>query len=159
MCPVCHVVCNSRSAPCVLSVMSSVTPVVVHVSTSVSPLTDPLYFRAAHWWRHCPSSSHVLTGGQTRHSQGEIFTNYFQISEEALAKRTAYLKQQRDKLLAMKKAEREKQLADAEASQGKARPKVKIFNKCQNILKYREIIYELENIKMLENNLLNTLIF
>ena len=53
---------------------------------------------------------------------------YFQIDEEALAKRTAYLKQQRDKLLAMKKAEREKQLSDAEASQGKARPKVgKIF--------------------------------
>ena len=40
-----------------------------------------------------------------------------------LAKRTAYLKQQRDKLLAMKKAEREKQLADAEASQLKSRPK------------------------------------
>ena len=41
-----------------------------------------------------------------------------------MAKRTAYLKLQRDKLLAMKKAEREKQLADAEASQGKTRPKV-----------------------------------
>ena len=40
-----------------------------------------------------------------------------------MAKRTAYLKQQRDKLLAMKKAEREKQLADAEASQLKSRPK------------------------------------
>ena len=47
----------------------------------------------------------------------------FQISEEALAKRTAYLKLQRDKLLAMKKAEREKQLADAESSQLKSRPK------------------------------------
>merc|ERR1719411_1756436 len=35
-------------------------------------------------------------------------TNTQEISEEALAKRTAYLKLQRDKLLAMKKAEREK---------------------------------------------------
>ena len=33
----------------------------------------------------------------------------FQVDEDALARRTAYLKQQRDKLLAMKKAEREKQ--------------------------------------------------
>ena len=47
-----------------------------------------------------------------------------QIDKDELAKRTAYLKQQRDKLLAMKKAEREKQLADAEASQGTSRPKV-----------------------------------
>ena len=41
-----------------------------------------------------------------------------------MAKRTAYLKQQRDKLLAMKKAEREKQLSEVEASQGTSRPKV-----------------------------------
>ena len=47
-----------------------------------------------------------------------------QVDEESLARRTAYLKQQRDKLLAMKKAEREKQLAEAEASQGSNRPKV-----------------------------------
>ena len=46
------------------------------------------------------------------------------IDKDELAKRTAYLKQQRDKLLAMKKAEREKQLADAEASHGSSRPKV-----------------------------------
>ena len=46
------------------------------------------------------------------------------INEDELAKRTAYLKQQRDKLLAMKKAEREKQLAEAESSQGTSRPKV-----------------------------------
>merc|ERR1712012_538078 len=46
-----------------------------------------------------------------------------EIDKDELAKRTAYLKQQRDKLLAMKKAEREKQLADAEASQGSSRPK------------------------------------
>jgi len=46
-----------------------------------------------------------------------------EVDEESLARRTAYLKQQRDKLLAMKKAEREKQLAEAEASQGSNRPK------------------------------------
>jgi len=46
-----------------------------------------------------------------------------EIDKDELAKRTAYLKQQRDKLLAMKKAEREKQLADAEASHGSSRPK------------------------------------
>lgn len=34
------------------------------------------------------------------------------------------MKLQRDKLLAMKKAEREKQLADAEATQATSRPKV-----------------------------------
>merc|ERR1712012_519918 len=45
------------------------------------------------------------------------------VDEEELARRTKYLKQQRDKLLAMKKAEREKQLAGAEASLGSSRPK------------------------------------
>merc|ERR1712025_164468 len=50
-------------------------------------------------------------------------TSSNEIDEEALAKRTAYLKQQRDKLLAMKKAEREKQLSEVEASQGTSRPK------------------------------------
>ena len=46
-----------------------------------------------------------------------------QVDPDDLAKRTAFLKQQRDKLLQMKKIEREKQLAIAEASQGKMRPK------------------------------------
>jgi len=50
-------------------------------------------------------------------------TSSNEIDEDALAKRTAYLKQQRDKLLAMKKAEREKQLSEVEASQGTSRPK------------------------------------
>jgi len=46
-----------------------------------------------------------------------------QVDPEELLKRTAFLKQQRDKLLALKKAEREKQLAVAEASHAKERPK------------------------------------
>merc|ERR1712110_1057733 len=46
-----------------------------------------------------------------------------EVDEDSLARRTAYLKLQRDKLLAMKKAEREKQLADAEATQATSRPK------------------------------------
>ena len=40
-----------------------------------------------------------------------------------LKRRTEFLKAQRDKLLAMKKAEREKQLEDVEKSQIKSRPK------------------------------------
>jgi hypothetical protein len=40
-----------------------------------------------------------------------------------LAKRTEFLKGQRDKLLAMKKAEREKQLDEVEQKQLKSRPK------------------------------------
>ena len=40
-----------------------------------------------------------------------------------LKRRTAFLRAQRDKLLAMKKAEREKQLAEAEQSNMKSRPK------------------------------------
>ena len=39
-----------------------------------------------------------------------------------LARRTAFLKLQRDKLLALKRTEREKQLVLAEASHGKTRP-------------------------------------
>ena len=40
-----------------------------------------------------------------------------------LKKRTEFLKEQRDKLLAMKKAEREKQLAEVEQQQLRSRPK------------------------------------
>jgi hypothetical protein len=40
-----------------------------------------------------------------------------------LAKRTEFLKVQRDKLLAMKKTEREKQLAEIENQHIKSRPK------------------------------------
>ena len=45
------------------------------------------------------------------------------IDQDELAKRTAFLRAQRDKLLAMKKEEREKQLAEAEKQQMKSRPK------------------------------------
>ena len=45
------------------------------------------------------------------------------IDPDELQKRTEYLKEQRDKLLAMKKAEREKQLAEVEQQQMKSRPK------------------------------------
>ena len=55
--------------------------------------------------------------------QGLTILN-LKVDEDSLLKRTAYLKQQRDRLLAMKKAEREKQLADAEATQARSRPKV-----------------------------------
>lgn len=51
------------------------------------------------------------------------FTSSEEIDPADLAKRTAFLKAQRDKLLSMKRAEREKQLILAEASQGKTRPK------------------------------------
>ena len=40
-----------------------------------------------------------------------------------LKRRTDFLKSQRDKLLAMKRAERDKQLAEAEKSQSGTRPK------------------------------------
>ncbi len=40
-----------------------------------------------------------------------------------MAKRTEFLRSQRDKLLAMKKAEREKQLDEVEQKQMKTRPK------------------------------------
>ena len=45
------------------------------------------------------------------------------IDEDELKRRTEFLKSQRDKLLAMKKEERERQLAEAEKAQMKARPK------------------------------------
>ncbi len=45
------------------------------------------------------------------------------IDGDELAKRTEFLKGQRDKLLAMKKAEREKQLDEVEQKQLKSRPK------------------------------------
>ena len=45
------------------------------------------------------------------------------MSPDELSKRQDFLKQQRDKLLAMKKAEREKQLLKAEQNQGSARPR------------------------------------
>ena len=45
------------------------------------------------------------------------------IDPSELKRRTAFLKAQRDKLLAMKKAEREKQLEEVEKSQMKSRPK------------------------------------
>ena len=45
------------------------------------------------------------------------------IDPEELKKRTEFLKGQRDKLLAMKKAEREKQLAEVEQQQLRSRPK------------------------------------
>lgn len=45
------------------------------------------------------------------------------IDPDELQKRTEYLKGQRDKLLAMKKAEREKQLAEVEQQQLRSRPK------------------------------------
>ena len=46
-----------------------------------------------------------------------------EVDPDELKKRTEFLKLQRDKLLAMKKEERERQLADAEKSQSKSRPK------------------------------------
>jgi len=46
-----------------------------------------------------------------------------EIDPDDLARRTAFLRAQRDKLLAMKKMEREKMLAEAEASTAKERPK------------------------------------
>jgi len=51
------------------------------------------------------------------------YTSSEEVDPADLARRTAFLKLQRDKLLALKRAEREKQLAIAEASQGKTRPK------------------------------------
>ena len=45
------------------------------------------------------------------------------IDPAELKRRTEFLKAQRDKLLALKKAEREKQLAEAEKAVAKARPK------------------------------------
>ena len=45
------------------------------------------------------------------------------IDPAELKKRTEFLKEQRDKLLAMKRAEREKQLAEVEQQQLKSRPK------------------------------------
>jgi len=51
------------------------------------------------------------------------FTSSEKVDPEELAKRTAFLKAQRDKLLAMKRAEREKQLAQVEASTARSRPK------------------------------------
>ena len=48
----------------------------------------------------------------------------FEINPVELKKRTEFLKAQRDKLLAMKRAEREKQLEDVEKSQSvRSRPK------------------------------------
>ena len=44
------------------------------------------------------------------------------MTEEELGRRTEYLKQQRDKLLAMKKQERQKQLATYTEQQPKDRP-------------------------------------
>ena len=49
--------------------------------------------------------------------------SFSQVDPVDLARRTAFLKLQRDKLLALKRTEREKQLALAEASHGKTRPK------------------------------------
>lgn len=46
-----------------------------------------------------------------------------EIDPDELARRTSYLKAQRDKLLELKKMEREKQLAEVEATQSKLRPK------------------------------------
>lgn len=51
------------------------------------------------------------------------FTSTEEVDPAELAKRTAFLRGQRDKLLAMKKAEREKQLAIAEKNTTKTRPK------------------------------------
>ncbi len=45
------------------------------------------------------------------------------IDPAELQKRTEFLKAQRDKLLAMKRAEREKQLEEVEKTQSRARPK------------------------------------
>lgn len=50
-------------------------------------------------------------------------TNSDTVDPSELKRRTEFLKSQRDKLLAMKKEERERQLADAEKSQMKSRPK------------------------------------
>lgn len=53
----------------------------------------------------------------------EAYQSNEEIDPEELARRTAFLKTQRDKLLALKKAEREKQLAEVEATVAKSRPK------------------------------------
>ena len=49
--------------------------------------------------------------------------SFSQVNPVDLARRTAFLKLQREKLLALKIKEREKQLTLAEASHGKTRPK------------------------------------
>ena len=47
----------------------------------------------------------------------------YEVDPAELKRRTDFLKSQRDKLLAMKRTERDKQLAEAEKSQSSARPK------------------------------------
>ena len=59
------------------------------------------------------------------------------IDPDELRKRTEFLKEQRDKLLAMKKAEREKQLAEVEQQQLKSRPKS--ARAARSALKHRNI--------------------
>ena len=49
--------------------------------------------------------------------------SFSQVDPDDLARRTSFLKLQREKLLALKIKEREKQLAVAEASYGQTRPK------------------------------------
>ena len=59
------------------------------------------------------------------------------IDPDELKKRTEFLKEQRDKLLAMKKAEREKQLAEVEQQQLRSRPKS--ARAARSALKHRNI--------------------
>lgn len=53
----------------------------------------------------------------------DLGASSFQVDPAELKKRTEFLREQRDKLLAMKRAEREKQLEEAEKTSSRARPK------------------------------------
>merc|ERR1712156_38059 len=64
-----------------------------------------------------------VPGNHDMEEENEKDNESEEVAAEDLERRTNFLKQQRDKLLAMKKAEREKQLVLAEESQGKMRPK------------------------------------
>merc|ERR1719367_1216042 len=67
-----------------------------------------------------PGDASVSTKSPSSEEQGSSSD----INPDELKKRTEFLKAQRDKLLAMKRAEREKQLEDVEkSSQMKSRPK------------------------------------
>ena len=66
----------------------------------------------------------ATVSNKTSTSTSDDKSNSNQINPDELKKRTEFLKAQRDKLLAMKRAEREKQLEDVENSQNvRARPK------------------------------------
>ena len=70
------------------------------------------------------TNSNYLSGDPNpRADHGTTQQTESEIDPSELKRRTEFLKAQRDKLLAMKKAEREKQLEEVEKSQMKSRPK------------------------------------